>query len=101
MSGFCPCSLGNSVSAALGNLKKAKRLNPEQPNQTASASVLSRRVIRRNEMYENDPWAYLVIFRLEDGREVELEVPESTYGTLKEGLEGTLVWQQKDLIAFP
>ena len=100
MSGFCPCSFGNSVSSALGNLKKAKRLNPEQAAQTAPATVLSRRVIRRNEMFEQSPWAYLVCFRLDDGQELELEVPEQAYSDLKEGSTGTLHWQQKDLLAF-
>jgi len=100
MAGFCPCSLGNSVSAALGNLKKAKRLNPDQDNQTAPASVLSRRVVRRNEMFENDPWAYLVTFRLENGEELELKAAEGTYKQLPEGSEGTLVWRGDELVSF-
>lgn len=100
MSGICPCTMSNSISAALANLKKAKRLNPEQPDQTARATVLSRRVVRRNEMYEHDPWAYLVTFRLESGEEKELKVPEETYRQLTEGRDGTLIWREDELVSF-
>lgn len=100
MAGICPCTLGNSISAALGNLKKAKRLNPEVEDQTSVAAVVSRRVVRRNEMFEQDPWAYLVTFRLENGSETELEVPQEQYKAMQEGLDGTLVWRENKLIAF-
>lgn len=100
MAGICPCTLGNSVSAALGNLKKAKRLNPDQPTQTSDATVLSRRVVRRNEMFEQNPWAYLVRFRLENEEEMELEVPESMYGNLNEETCGTLSWRENKLLDF-
>ena len=100
MAGICPCTLGNSVSAALGNLKNAKRLNPDQPAQTSPATVLSRRVVRRNEMFENDPWAYLVSFRLENGEVLELDVGERMYGQLKEETSGTLTWRENRLLDF-
>lgn len=100
MAGICPCTLGNSVSAALGNLKKAKRLNPDQPTQTAPAAVLSRRVVRRNEMFENDPWLYLAMFRLESGEEIELRVTKEAYRQLTEGCSGTLVWCGEELVSF-
>lgn len=100
MAGFCPCSFGNSLSSALSNLKNAKRLNPDRPKESAPATVLSRRVIRRNEMFENDPWAYLVTFRLENGGEKELEVSQEGYQQLTEGTVGTLVWQEDELVQF-
>lgn len=100
MAGICPCTLGNSVSAALSNLKKAKRSNPDRPKQTASASLLSRRVVRRNEMFENDPWLYLAMFRLEDGEELELRTIEEVYRQLTEGSSGTLVWCGDELVSF-
>ena len=100
MSGICPCTLGNSVSAALGNLKKAKRLNPEQPTQTSPATVISRRVVRRNEMFEQDPWAYLLTFRLEGGEELELQTPEAVFRSVPEGTSGTLTWRENELITF-
>lgn len=100
MAGICPCTMGNSISAALGNLKNAKRLNPDQPAQTSPATVLSRRVVRRNEMFEHDPWAYLVLFRLENEEELELEVPESKYAQLKEESSGNLSWRENKLLDF-
>lgn len=100
MAGICPCTFGNSVSAALSNLRKAKRLNPDQPNETSPAVILSRRVVRRNEMFENDPWAYLVTFHLEKGDELELQTDEKTYGSLTEGTSGTLTWQDGQLLNF-
>ena len=44
MSNICPCTMGNSISHALNSLRKAKKLNSQQPEQTAAATVLSRRV---------------------------------------------------------
>lgn len=100
MAGICPCTLGSSVSAALGNLKKAKRLNQKQPTNTAPATVLSRRVVRRNEMFENAPWLYLALFRLENGEEMELRITEESYRQLAEGSSGTLVWYEDTLVTF-
>ena len=100
MAGICPCTMGNSISAALGNLKKAKRLNPNQPENTSPATVLSRRVVRRNEMFEHNLWAYLVTFRLESGEEVELEAGEDRYKQLKEEDSGTLTWRENTLLDF-
>ena len=100
MAGICPCTMGNSVSAALGNLKNARRLNPDQPTSTSPATVLSRRVVRRNEMFEHDPWAYLVRFRLENGEETELDVGEKMYPQLKEGRCGVLTWRENKLVDF-
>lgn len=101
MSGICPCTFGNSISAALGNLKNAKRLNPERVKQTSPAELISRRVVRRNEMFEHDPWLYLALFRLESGEEMELRTTEEAYGQLTEGSSGTLVWCDNELVCFP
>lgn len=101
MAGFCPCSFGNSLSSALSNLKNAKRLNPDRPKESAPATVLARRVVRRNEMFENDPWAYLVTFQLENGEKKELKVSQESYQQLPEGTAGTLVWQEDALVCFP
>lgn len=102
MANICPCTLGNSVSQALFNLKGAKKLNCDIPEQTASATVLSRKVTRTNEitMYQESPWLYLVTFRLENGEELELKTAEETYSTLKEGLAGKLTWQEGRLVSF-
>ena len=44
MSGICPCTMGSSIAGALFNLRNAKKLGEEHPEQTAAATVLSRRV---------------------------------------------------------
>lgn len=102
MSGICPCTLGNSVSQALFNLKGAKKLNCDAPEQTASATVLSRKVERTNEitMFQESPWLYLVKFRLESGEELELKTTEETYGTLKECSTGEVTWKEETLVSF-
>lgn len=100
MANICPCTLGNSVSAALSHLKKAKRLNPDREKQTAPAKLISRRVVRRNEMFENDPWLYLAVFRLESGEEMELRTSEEAYRQLTDGSSGTLVWCDEELVSF-
>ena len=51
-------------------------------------------------MFESDPWAYLVRFRLEAGGEVELKTDAETYKALTEGASATLTWQEDTLISF-
>lgn len=100
MANICPCTIGNSVSKALFNLRDAKKLNNCEPEQTAPAAVLSRTVRHNNSIYHEDPWQYVVTFRLEDGTEKELVTSEETYRTLIENTEGTLTWQENKLISF-
>lgn len=100
MANLCPCSMGNSISTALNNLRTAKRLNPTEPEQTASATVLSREVRHINSIYHENPYQYLVRFSLESGEELELKTSEEVYRTLTEGRSGTLTWQEEALIRF-
>lgn len=100
MANICPCTVGNSVSKALFNLRDAKKLNNCEPEQTASATIVSRTVRHNNSIYHEAPWQYVVTFRLEDGTEKTLITNEETYKTLKEGLEGKLTWQEETLISF-
>ena len=99
MANFCPCTIGNGVSKALFNLRDAKKLNHCEPEQTAPATVLSRTVRHHNSIYHEDPWQYVVTFRLAQ-KEKELIVSEEVYATLKEGTEGTLTWQEDRLVSF-
>ena len=46
MSGICPCTMGNSISKALFGMRDVKKLNNDEPEQTASATVVSRKVER-------------------------------------------------------
>lgn len=101
MANICPCTLGNSVSGALFNLRNAKKLNEEHPEQTAQATVLSRRVDTVYSLTRSSSsWAYLVKFRLESGEEPELKAAEELYGTLKEGLSGKLTWKGDSIVDF-
>ena len=101
MSGICPCTLGNSVAGALFNMRNAKKLNQEGPEQTASATVLSRRVDTCYSLTKSDSsWAYLVKFRLESGEELELKATEEDYGKLKEDTALTITWQGESLVSF-
>lgn len=101
MANICPCTMGNSVSGALFNLRNAKKLNEEHPVQEASAAVLSRRVDTVYSLTRSSSsWAYLVKFRLESGEEPELKTTEEMYGTLKEGRSGKLTWQGDTITTF-
>lgn len=100
MANICPCTFGNSISAALNNLRNAKRLNPDTPEQTAPATVLSREVRHINSIYHENPYQYLVRFSLESGEELELKTSEEVYRTFTEGHSGTLTWQEETLISF-
>lgn len=101
MASVCPCTFGNNISHALNNLRKARKLNRELPEQTSVATVLSRKVDTCYSLEKSDSsWAYLVTFRLEDGQELTLKTTEETYGALKEGLSGMLHWQDDQLLSF-
>ena len=101
MANICPCTFGNSVSQALNNLRKAKKLGQEQAEQTASATVLSRRVDTCYNLEKSDSsWGYFVKFRLESGEETELLTTEADYKKLKEGTPLSITWQGEQLLSF-
>lgn len=101
MANICPCTFGNSISHALNNLRKAKKLNKECAEQTASATVVSRRVDTCYSLEKSDSsWAYLVKFKLENGEEPELHVKEDVYKKLEEGTSLSITWQEDALVAF-
>jgi len=101
MANICPCTFGNSVSQALNNLRKTKKLNEQLPEQTSRATVLSRRVDTCYSLEKSDSsWAYLVKFRMENGEEVELKTTEIDYKQLKEGTSLSITWQGDTLVSF-
>jgi len=101
MANICPCTFGNSVSQALNNLRNAKKLKEQLPEQTARATVLSRKVDTCYSLEKSDSsWAYLVKFRLESGEETELKVAEADYNKLKEGISLSITWQGDTLVSF-
>lgn len=101
MANICPCTLGNSVSQALNNMRKAKKFKEELPEQTSRATVLSRRVDTCYSLEKSDSsWAYLVKFRMENGEETELKASETDYQKLKEGTSLSITWQGEKLLSF-
>ena len=101
MANICPCTFGNSISHALNNMRKAKKLNVEAEEQTSRATVLSRKVDTCYSLAKSDSsWAYFVTFRLENGEELQLKTTEEEYGKLKEGKAMTICWQGEVLTSF-
>jgi len=101
MSNICPCTLGNSVSQALNNLRKAKKLQEVLPEQTASATVLSRKVDTCYSLNKSDSsWAYLVTFRLENGETLQLNVTEADFKQLTENSQVQITWKGVQLLSF-
>ena len=101
MANICPCTFGNSVSHALNNLRNAKKLKEEIPEETTRATVLSRRVDTCYSLEKSDSsWAYLVTFLLEKGEEIQLHVTEPDFQKMKEGTSLSITWQGENLISF-
>ena len=101
MANICPCTFGNQISQALNSLRSAKKLSEKGPEQTAAATVLSRKVETCYQLERSDSsWGYFVTFRLEGGQEITLKTSETDYGKLKEGLTVTVTWQDEQLISF-
>lgn len=101
MANVCPCTFGNSVSQALNNLRNAKKLNSLGPEQTCSATVLSRKVDTCYSLEKSDSsWGYFVTFQLEDGQEIPLKTSEADYGKLKEGKTVTITRKGDALVSF-
>ena len=101
MANICPCTFGNSISHALNNMRKAKKLNEDAPEQTVSAVVLSRRVDTCYSLEKKDSsWGYLAKFRLENGEEAELKTSETDYKKLKEGTSLSITRKGDVLVSF-
>ena len=100
MSNICPCTMGNAISAALNNLRNAKKLNALSPEQSAPATVLSREVRHISTHLHQDPYQYLLRIRLESGEELELKTTPELYKALPEGTTAILTWQDDTLISF-
>ena len=96
MSGICPCTMGNSISKALFGMRDVKKLNCDDPEQTAHARLLSRRVetgANRTGRSSGLGYNYVVTFQLNDGSILELYTHDVEYGALREGMSGKLSWQ--------
>lgn len=100
MANICPCTFGNSVSNALNNLRKAKKLNQELPEQSGVGTVLSRRVDTVYNLEKSDSsWGYFVKFQTECG-ELELRTTEADYRNFSEGGVFHITWKGDALTAW-
>lgn len=68
--------------------------------QTADATVFSRRIASARFPTKGSTWDYWVKFILADGSETELIVTEDQYSILVEGRQGTLTWEGETLLSF-
>lgn len=75
-----------------------------QPERTAQASVISRRVQSGNPIRSGRSagfgYTFPMTFRLEDGEELELYAYDHEYGALREGMEGVLTWKGPYFVSF-
>ena len=94
------CEVGKQRSISLASFFDKLFRKSNAPEQTAQAQFLSRRVELSSGLTTESRWNYLVKFRLEDSTETELSVTEEFFSTAKEGLSGTVVWQDRNLVSF-
>lgn len=101
MANICPCTMGNSISHALNNLRNVRKHKDLPPEESGLATVISRRVDTCYALEKSDSsWAYLVKFQLQNGCELELKAEEKDYAQLKEGTALSITWQGDTLISY-
>lgn len=92
------CKVSADRSIFLTNLFKKLSLGGKE--QTAEATVLSRRLASARFPTQGNTWDHWVKFSLADGTETELLVTEGAYHSLPEGASGILTWQGENLLGF-
>ena len=92
------CRVSAERSIFLTNL--FKKLSRGGKEQTAEATVLSRRMSSARFPTPGSTWEYWVKFHLADGSETELMVAEAQYTTLFDGQQGALTWEGENLLCF-
>ena len=74
-----------------------------EPERTAKAEVITRQVesgANRTGRSSGMGYNYRITFRLEDGTDISLYAPDHEYGTLREGMTGTLTWKGPYYVSF-
>lgn len=75
-----------------------------EPERSARAEVIARRVQSGNPIRSGRSagfgYTFLITFRLEDSKELELYAYDHEYGALREGMTGMLTWQGPYFVAF-
>lgn len=92
------CKVSADRSIFLTNLFKKLSLGGKE--QTAEATVHSRRVSSARFPTQGNTWDHWVKFALAEGIEVELLVTEEAYHSLPEDASGKLTWQGENLLSF-
>lgn len=95
------CFLNGAIMDAFSNMRLSKELNNNAPEETAKATVLSRRISKAHITRRvSSAWLHLVTFRLDRGEERELRVEEAQFSCFPEGAEMTITWQEETLVSF-
>ena len=92
------CAVGARQSQTLGDFFKKLFLRGKE--QTASATVKSRRMASAPVPTPGSTWIHLVAFILEDGKVVELHTTEAQYKELTNGQTGSLTWEGENFLSF-
>lgn len=75
----------------------------KEPQQTQNAVLTARRVesgTGSSGRSSGMGYSYVLTFRLESGRTLDLYAYETEYGSLREGLEGKLTWKGPYFVSF-
>lgn len=75
----------------------------KEPERTAKAKVTARHVktgADRTGRSSGLGYNFVVTFRLEDKREIQLYAHDAEYGALREGMTGMLTWKGRYFVSF-
>lgn len=80
--------------------KLFKKLGRGGKEQTAEATVLSRRLASARFPTPGNTWDHWVTFALSDGKHLELIAPEDIFQSITPGQTGILTWEGESFLAF-
>ena len=92
------CKVSADRSIFLTNL--FKKLSRRGKEQTAEATLLSKRFASARFPTQGNTWDRWVKFRLTDDSQVELIATEEQFESLAQGQSGTLTWEGENLLRF-
>ena len=74
-----------------------------EPERTANAKLTTRRVetgTNRSGRSQGMGYSFLLTFETEAGKQLQLYAYDHEYGSLREGMEGTLTWKGPYFVSF-
>lgn len=83
--------------------KPFREKKTREPEKTARAFLLERRVesgTNHSGRSSGMGYSYVLTFRTEDGKQLELYAYDVEYGALREGMEGILTWKGPYFVSF-